>query len=95
MVIPAIYLVQGDGTESLIAKTVTSGEVRVHAIAAKFVLRLGDEVLCLFNETYVPEGLATGTLTTSPAVERLTRESIKPAVHPQALAAGPAAQPQK
>lgn len=95
MVIPAIYLVQGDGTESLIAKTVSGGDVRVHAIAAKFVLRQGDEVLCLFNEAYVPEGLATGTLTTSPAVERLTRDSLKPAVHPQALAAGPAAQPQK
>ncbi len=95
MIIPAIYLVQGDGTESLVAKTVTSGEVRVHAIAAKFVLRQGDEVLCLFNEAYVPEGLATGTLTTSPAVERLTRESLKPTVHPQAIAAGSAGQPQK
>ncbi len=95
MVIPAIYLVQGDGTESLVAKTVSGGEVRVHAIAAKFVLRQGDQVLCLFNEAYVPEGLATGTLTTSPAVERLTRNSLKSAVHPQALAAGPAAQPQK
>ena len=73
MVIPAIYLVQGDGTESLVPKTVSGGEVRVHAMAAKFVLRQGDEVLCVFNESYVPEGFATGTMTTSPAVERLTR----------------------
>ena len=95
MVIPAIYLVQGDGTESLVAKTVSGGEVRVHAIAAKFVLRQGEEVLCLFNETYVPEGLATGTLTTSPAVERLTREPLKAATNPQAFTAGVPAQPQK
>ena len=74
MVIPAIYLVSGDGSESLVPKTVSAGDVRVHAIAAKFVLRQGDEVLCIFNEAYVPEGLATGTLTTSPAVERLTRD---------------------
>ena len=74
MVIPAIYLVAGDGSESLVPKTVLGGEVRVHAIAAQFVLRQGDEVLCLFNEAYVPEGLATGTMTTSPAVERLTRD---------------------
>jgi type IV secretion system protein VirB9 len=74
MVIPAIYLVSGDGSESLVPKTVSGGDVRVHAIAAKFVLRQGDEVLCIFNEAYVPEGLATGTLTTSPAVERLTRD---------------------
>ena len=75
MVIPAIYLVSGDGTESLVPKTVSGGEVRVHAIAAKFVLRQGDDVLCIFNEAYVPEGLATGTMTTSPAVERLTRDA--------------------
>ena len=75
MVIPAIYLVQGDGTESLVPKTVSGGEVRVHALAAKFILRQGDEVLCVFNEAYVPEGIATGTMTTSPAVERLTRNA--------------------
>ena len=74
MVIPAIYLVQGDGTESLVPKTVSGGEVRVHARAAKFILRQGDEALCVFNEAYVPEGFATGTMTTSPAVERLTRD---------------------
>ena len=74
MVIPAIYLVHGDGTESLVPKTVSGGEVRVHALGSKFVLRLGEEVLCVFNESYVPEGLATGTMTTSPAVERLTRD---------------------
>ena len=95
MVIPAIYLVQGDGTESLVAKTVTGGEVRVHAIAAKFVLRQGNEVLCLFNESYVPEGLATGTMTTSPAVERVTRDPLNPANKPQTFAAGLPAQPQK
>ena len=95
MVIPAIYLVQGDSTESLVAKTVTGGEVRVHAIAAKFVLRQGDEVLCLFNESYVPEGLATGTMTTSPAVERVTRDGLNPATKPQTFAAGVPAQPQK
>ena len=72
MVIPAIYLVQGDGTESLVPKTVSGGEVRVHALGPKFILRQGAEVLCVFNEGYVPEGVATGTMTTSPAVERLT-----------------------
>ena len=100
MVIPAIYLVSGDGSESLVPKTVSGGEVRVHAIAAKFVLRQGDEVLCIFNEAYVPEGLATGTLTTSPAVERLTRDDktrdVKISAGPQQAAGSTLiAQPQK
>lgn len=78
MVIPAIYLVQGDGTETLVPKTVSGGDVRVHAVAAKFVLRQGNDVVCIFNEAYVPEGVASGTLTTSPAVDRLTRRVPSP-----------------
>lgn len=94
MIIPAIYLASGDGSESLVPKTVAGGEVRVHALAAKFVLRQGGEVLCVFNEAYVPEGLATGTMTTSPAVERLTRDDKLRDVK---ASAGPTitAQPQK
>lgn len=95
MVIPAIYLVSGDGSESLVPKTVSGGEVRIHALAAKFVLRQGDEVLCVFNEAYVPEGFATGTMTTSPAVERLTRD-VKLSAGPMPIASpGLTAQPQK
>ena len=95
MVIPAIYLVSGDGSESLVPKTVWGGEVRVHAIAAKFVLRQGEEVLCVFNEAYVPEGLATGTMTTSSSVERLTRD-VKLSTGPtQPAGSNLPAQPQK
>ena len=95
MVIPAIYLVSGDGSESLVPKTVWGGEVRVHAIAAKFVLRQGEEVLCVFNEAYVPGGLATGTMTTSPSVERLTRDVKLSAGPSQPAGSSLAAQPQK
>lgn len=95
MVIPAIYLVQGDGTESLVPKTVSGGEVRVHALGPKFVLRQGEEVLCVFNESYVPEGLATGTMTTSPAVERLTRDVKISAGPTQPTGSSLTAQPQK
>lgn len=95
MVIPAIYLVAGDGSESLVPKTVSGGEVRVHALAPKFVLRQGDEVLCVFNEAYVPEGMATGTMTTSPAVERLTRDVKISAVPTQPTGASLTPQSQK
>ena len=95
MVIPAIYLVSGDGSESLVPKTVSGGEVRVHALSPKFVLRQGDEVLCVFNEAYVPEGLATGTMTTSPAVERLTRDVKISASTPLPAGSGLTVQPQK
>jgi len=69
--IPAIFIVNTDGTEGLVPKSVEGGKVLVHAIAAKFVLRRGDDVLCLFNEGFDPEGQDPGTKTTSPAVERI------------------------
>ena len=71
MEIPAIFLVNTDGTESLVPKSVEGGRVLIHAIAAKFILRRGNEVLCLFNESYSPEGVDPGTNTTSPVVERI------------------------
>lgn len=69
--IPAIFLVNTDGSESLVPKSVQGELVLVHAIAAKFILRRGHDVLCLFNEGYSPDGLDPGTKTTSPAVERI------------------------
>ena len=71
MEIPAIFLVNSDGTESLVPKSVEGGRVLIHAIAAKFVLRRGSDVLCLFNEGFSAEGVDPGTKTTSPEVERI------------------------
>ena len=75
MTIPAIYIVNGDGTESLVPKNLTGNSVLVHAVAEKLILRAGDEVLCLFNEGYVAGGVATGTMTASPKVERVVKQT--------------------
>jgi type IV secretion system protein VirB9 len=74
MTIPAIYIVNGDGTESLVPKNMTGNSVFVHAVAEKLILRAGDEVLCLFNEGFVADGVATGTMTASPKVERVVKQ---------------------
>jgi type IV secretion system protein VirB9 len=75
MTIPAIYKVNGDGTESLVPKNVSGNLVMVHTVAEKFILRAGDEVLCLFNEGYVAGGVGTGTMTASPQVERIVKQT--------------------
>lgn len=72
---PAIYLAHEDGREELIPKNVQGNQVMVHALSKKFVLRRGTEVLCVFNERYLPSGIATGTMTTSPNVERTLKMS--------------------
>ncbi|WP_375606523.1 P-type conjugative transfer protein VirB9 [Bartonella sp. AC142YNZD] len=68
--IPAIYIVNNDGTESLVPKTTRGNMVIIHAISARFTLRQGKNILCVFNEAYQPKGVNPGTGTTSPAVER-------------------------
>ncbi|UNE53782.1 P-type conjugative transfer protein VirB9 [Bartonella machadoae] len=68
--IPAIYLVSSDGQESLVPKTIKGNQVIVHTTAAQFTLRRGNDVLCIFNRRFAPEGINPETGTTSPSVQR-------------------------
>ena len=70
---PAIYMENSDGTESLVPKSVDGDLVLVHAISRKFILRRGGDVLCIFNEAYEPAGINPDTNTTSPSVERIVK----------------------
>ncbi|KPH07044.1 P-type conjugative transfer protein VirB9 (plasmid) [Rhizobium acidisoli] len=68
---PAIYMANSDGSESLVPKSVENNLVLVHAISRKFILRRGGDVLCIFNEAYDRIGINPDTNTTSPSVERV------------------------
>lgn len=70
---PAIYIENSDGTESLVPKTVQGDLVMVHALSRKFILRRGSDTLCIFNEAYSSVGVDPGTNTTSPSVERVVK----------------------
>ncbi|MFC3162889.1 P-type conjugative transfer protein VirB9 [Ciceribacter thiooxidans] len=70
---PAIYVENSDGSESLVPKSVDGNLVLVHAISRKFILRRGGDVLCVFNEAYERVGIDPDTNTTSPSVERVVR----------------------
>ncbi|QFI69612.1 P-type conjugative transfer protein VirB9 [Sinorhizobium alkalisoli] len=70
---PAIYIENSDGSESLVPKSVDGNLVLVHAIGRKFILRRGGDVLCVFNEAYDRIGINPDTNTTSPSVERVVR----------------------
>ncbi|MCA1439373.1 P-type conjugative transfer protein VirB9 [Ensifer sp. IC4062] len=71
---PAIFMENSDGTESLVAKSVDGDLVLVHAISRKFILRRAGDVLCVFNEAYHQVGINPGTNTTSPFVERVVKQ---------------------
>jgi type IV secretion system protein VirB9 len=68
--IPAIFIVNEDGSESLINRSVEGDTVVIHALAKKFVLRKGNSVACVFNESFDAVGLGNATGTTIPGVER-------------------------
>ncbi|MBY5791473.1 P-type conjugative transfer protein VirB9 [Rhizobium leguminosarum bv. viciae] len=70
---PAIYIENSDGSESLVPKSVENNLVLVHAISRKFLLRRGGDVLCIFNEAYDLIGINPDTNTTSPSVERVVK----------------------
>ncbi|NKK46108.1 P-type conjugative transfer protein VirB9 [Rhizobium leguminosarum] len=70
---PAIYMENSDGSESLVPKSVETNLVLVHAISRKFILRRGSDVLCVFNEAYDRIGINPDTNTTSPSVERVVK----------------------
>lgn len=73
---PAIYMENSDGSETLVPKTVDGNLVMVHALSRKFILRRGKDVLCVFNEAYDRIGINPATNTTSPSVERIVKPNL-------------------
>lgn len=71
--IPAIFIVNEDGSESLVNRHVEGDTVIVQALGRKFVLRKGNSVTCVFNESFDPVGVANNTGSTVPAVERVIK----------------------
>ncbi|SHI11742.1 TrbG/VirB9 family P-type conjugative transfer protein [Pollutimonas bauzanensis] len=72
--LPAAYFVDADGNEVLANRHMADAHTIVlHRIAAKWHLRLGDQVLAVYNEnSNQARSLSTGTI--SPRVERVLRK---------------------
>lgn len=69
--IPAVYVVATDGSESLVNAHVLKDEVVVQRVAERFTLRLGDQVVAVFNESFDPDGVPPQDGTTVQGVERV------------------------
>jgi type IV secretion system protein VirB9 len=97
--IPAVFIINADGTESLVNGEMRNDDYVVQTTARKFVLRRGKSVACIQNRSYNPRGIATPTDTISPDVQRTIRAqaprgetAAAPAVViPTAQATGPGA----
>lgn len=71
--LPAIFVRNDDGSESLLNFDIEAGVVVIHRVARRFVLRRGALTGCIVNKGYTGAGkqLASGTI--SPGVERLRK----------------------
>ncbi len=78
--LPAIYAVDADGAESVVARA-TAGSTNDIAVmpkvSPKWMIRLGDRALAIFNESYDATGVATATGTASPFVTRRVVKETK------------------
>lgn len=71
--LPAVFVLNEDGTESLVNYTVEEGEVVVHRVAARFVLRRGTVTGCIVNKAFAGGGMRLDSGTVAPNVQRERR----------------------
>jgi type IV secretion system protein VirB9 len=68
--IPAIFVRNEDGSESLLNFSMDAGDVVIHRVAPKFIVRRGRLTGCIVNAGFAGAGLRLGTGTVSPTIER-------------------------
>jgi type IV secretion system protein VirB9 len=68
--IPALFVRNEDGSESLLNFSMDAGDVVIHRLAPKLILRRGRLTGCIVNKGYAGSGLRLESGTVSPLVER-------------------------
>jgi type IV secretion system protein VirB9 len=68
--IPAIFVRNEDGSESLLNFSMEAGDVVIHRVAPKFIVRRGRLTGCIVNQGFAGAGLRLDTGTVSPHIER-------------------------
>ena len=71
--LPAVFMANEDGSESLVNFTVEGDELIVHRVAGRFVLRRGKLLGCVVNRSFVGGGESLSSGTVAPDVVRQRR----------------------
>ena len=71
--IPAIFCVADNNSESVVDRHMENDVIVVHEVARRFVLRLGDEVVGLWNDAFDVDGVPPADGTTVTGVKRVLR----------------------
>ncbi len=73
--LPAIFVRNDDGSESLLNFHLDDGDVIVHRVARRFIVRRGKLTGCIVNQGYSGGGARLDSGTIAPEVKRATQES--------------------
>lgn len=68
--LPAIFVRNEDGSESLLNFSIDEGDMVIHRLAPKFVLRRGRLTGCIVNKGFAGAGASLESGTVSPRIER-------------------------
>jgi type IV secretion system protein VirB9 len=68
--LPAIFVRNEDGSESLLNFSMDAGDVIVHRVAKRFILRRGRLTGCIVNQGFVGGGIRLESGTVAPNVQR-------------------------
>ena len=72
--LPAIFVRNDDGSESLLNFHLDAGDVIVHRVARRFIVRRGKLTGCIVNQGFSGGGARLDSGTIAPEVERATQE---------------------
>jgi len=72
--LPAIFVRNDDGSESLVNFTIDAGDIVVHRVSRQFTVRRGRLEGCIVNEGFTGSGEWLDSGTVAPAVKRVTRD---------------------
>jgi type IV secretion system protein VirB9 len=74
--LPAIFVRNEDGSESLLNFSMDAGDVIVHRVARQFVLRRGKLTGCIVNQGFIGGGTRLDSGTVTPEVERRVQGGV-------------------
>jgi len=74
--LPAIFIRNEDGSESLLNFSMDAGDVIVHRVAKQFVLRRGKLTGCIVNQGFIGGGTRLDSGTVTPDVERRVQGGV-------------------
>ena len=75
--LPAIFVRNDDGSESLLNFSMDAGDVVVHRVARQFVLRRGRLTGCIVNKGFGGGGMRLDSGTVTPEVEREVQGGVR------------------